>query len=245
MNFEDFENADSGKLRASAKKCFALAALEPEGTSTRTELLAEAKMYLEQVAKKHETRIGHRDFWLELIVIFLIGWEIYEGYQQANVLSDLQKAMASTSSTVVETQKTTEMLNQAAQRQAGALSDVSVGVYFFDGVLSIVNNGKQNAEITFYQLDGRYGERFAKPFHLASGASYRVPDSWLAELLALRSLFLNLEFRAAGQAPVTEADMRGLIERADATKMQRARERLEAVRAESRKAAAETQPEES
>ena len=67
----------------------------------------------------------------------------------------------------------------------------------------------------------------------------------LAELLALRSLFLNLQFRAAGQAPVTEADMRGLIERADATKMQRARERLEAVRAESRNAAAETQPEES
>jgi hypothetical protein len=67
----------------------------------------------------------------------------------------------------------------------------------------------------------------------------------LAELLALRSLFLNLQFRAAGQSPVTEADMRGLIERADATKMQRARERLEAVRAESRKDAGDTQPEES
>jgi hypothetical protein len=67
----------------------------------------------------------------------------------------------------------------------------------------------------------------------------------LAELLALRSLFLNLQFRAAGQSPVTEADMRGLIERADATKMQRARERLEAVRADSIKDVAETQPEES
>jgi hypothetical protein len=53
----------------------------------------------------------------------------------------------------------------------------------------------------------------------------------LAELLALRSLFLNLQFRAAGQAPVTEADMRGLIERADGVKMQRARERLAEVRA--------------
>jgi hypothetical protein len=60
------------------------------------------------------------------------------------------------------------------------------------------------------------------------------PDSGevaLAEVLALRSLFLNLQFRAAGQLPVTEADMRGLIERADGVKMQRARERLEAVRA--------------
>ena len=44
---------------------------------------------------------------------------------------------------------------------------------------------------------------------------------------------------------VTEAELRGLIERADSVKMQRARERLEAVRAESIKAVAETQPEES
>jgi hypothetical protein len=53
----------------------------------------------------------------------------------------------------------------------------------------------------------------------------------LAELLALRSLFLNLQFRAAGQSSLTEADMRGLIERADGVKMQRARERLAEARA--------------
>jgi hypothetical protein len=51
----------------------------------------------------------------------------------------------------------------------------------------------------------------------------------LAEVLALRTLFLNLQFRT-GQGPMTEAEMRGLIERADGVKMQRARERLEAAR---------------
>lgn len=66
----------------------------------------------------------------------------------------------------------------------------------------------------------------------------------LAELLALRSLFLNLQFRA-DKGPLTEAEMRGLIERADSVKMQRARERLEAVRAEQKEQAKETQPEES
>ena len=66
----------------------------------------------------------------------------------------------------------------------------------------------------------------------------------LAEVLALRTLFLNLQFRT-GQGPLTEAEMRGLIERADAVKMQRARERLEAARKESEKAeaaAGETKP---
>jgi hypothetical protein len=56
----------------------------------------------------------------------------------------------------------------------------------------------------------------------------------LAEVLALRTLFLNLQFRTSnggqGQGPMTEAEMRGLIERADAVKGDRARERLEAAR---------------
>ena len=47
----------------------------------------------------------------------------------------------------------------------------------------------------------------------------------LAELLALRSLFLNLQFRA-DKGALTEAEMRSLIERADAVKLDRARERL-------------------
>jgi hypothetical protein len=50
----------------------------------------------------------------------------------------------------------------------------------------------------------------------------------LAELLALRTLFLNLQFRA-DRRPLTEAEMPSFIERADGAKMQRARERLEAV----------------
>jgi hypothetical protein len=65
----------------------------------------------------------------------------------------------------------------------------------------------------------------------------------LAELLALRSLFLNLSFRTAKGEPVAEGDLRGLIERADATKIERARERLQAARAAS-KEMQETQPEE-
>jgi hypothetical protein len=44
---------------------------------------------------------------------------------------------------------------------------------------------------------------------------------------------LNIQFRA-GQGPMTEAEMRGLIERADGVKVERARERLEAARREAR-----------
>jgi len=59
----------------------------------------------------------------------------------------------------------------------------------------------------------------------------------LAELLALRALFLNLQFRVS-QGPLTEAEMRSLIELADGMKLQRARERLESsIRSELRSCA--------
>ena len=64
----------------------------------------------------------------------------------------------------------------------------------------------------------------------------------LAEVLALRSLLLNLHFLASKGEPIPETEMRGLIERADGVKMQRARERLKAIREESRKDE-ETKPE--
>jgi hypothetical protein len=72
------------------------------------------------------------------------------------------------------------------------------------------------------------------------------PDSGevaLGEILALRSLLLNLHFRSAKGEPVAEAEMRGLIERADGTKIERARERMAAVRAASLDTVRATGPE--
>ena len=73
------------------------------------------------------------------------------------------------------------------------------------------------------------------------------PDSGevaLGEILALRSLLLNLHFRTAKGEPIPEPEMRALIERADGVKTERARERLEAARKAARKETEEPQAEE-
>jgi hypothetical protein len=62
----------------------------------------------------------------------------------------------------------------------------------------------------------------------------------LSEILALRSLLLNLHFRSA---TIPEAEMRGLIERADGSKLERARERIAAVRMAGLDAVRATEPE--
>lgn len=65
-----------------------------------------------------------------------------------------------------------------------------------------------------------------------------IGEVTLAELLALRTLLLNLFFRAAkgeaGQSSISEPEMRALIERADAVKGERARERIEAARSQAK-----------
>ena len=62
----------------------------------------------------------------------------------------------------------------------------------------------------------------------------------LGELLALRTLLLNLFFRSAKGEAIPEAEMRALIERADAVKGDRARERIEAARSRATKKAEPT-----
>src|SRR5580658_8688994 len=50
------------------------------------------------------------------------------------------------------------------------------------------------------------------PGNESAGEAALASRVTLAEVLALRTLFLNLQFRQA-QGPMTEAEMRGLIER--------------------------------
>jgi hypothetical protein len=59
----------------------------------------------------------------------------------------------------------------------------------------------------------------------------------VAEVLALRTLLLNLFFRATKGEAIPEPEMRALIERADKVKGERARERIEAARSKARKKA--------
>ena len=81
------------------------------------------------------------------------------------------------------------------------------------------------------------------PVEPVAGSGVDSGEVALGEILALRSLLLNLHFRAAKGEPVAEAEMRGLIERADGTKIERARERMEAVRAASLDTVRATVPE--
>jgi hypothetical protein len=64
---------------------------------------------------------------------------------------------------------------------------------------------------------------------LLKAATTPPPDPAVAEILALRTIVLNLLFKIANGQPVTAEDMRRLIDRADGDKLRRAHERLAPV----------------
>lgn len=91
------------------------------------------------------------------------------------------------------------------------------------------------SEAEFARLEERAGlagltlSEWVRDVLLSEPPESLAGEQVLAELLALRSLFLNLIFRA-DKGRITEAELRSLIERADATKLDRARERLQTAR---------------
>jgi hypothetical protein len=88
----------------------------------------------------------------------------------------------------------------------------SVGTKVSEAEFALLEERARGAGLTLSEL--------VREALLAGLVELEAGEVVLAEVLALRSLFLNLSFRA-GKEPMTEAEMRGLIERADGVKMQR------------------------
>lgn len=63
--------------------------------------------------------------------------------------------------------------------------------------------------------------------HASNADSVATGQALMAELVALRTILLNLHFRIAKGEPITAEAMQEIIARADAGKVRNARERLE------------------
>jgi hypothetical protein len=165
MRVEEFEKLTRKQLRAKASECFAAA--EPAGELVRTALLTEARFYLDELNRRTDSRVSIRDFILEIIVIVLIGGEIYlgiyEGQQQEksfsrmqNVLSNLQRSSEATANTLTTLQSTTASMNQAIQKELGLFYDVSVSMICDspNKRLSFINDGRTNVSLWGFNMTG-------------------------------------------------------------------------------------------
>lgn len=125
MNIQDLTESE---LRQRANDC--MSGFEGASSSEKQDRLAEAQFCLaelerrDQAAERKHTRwIEPRDLVLELVIIFLISWEIRfahtEGKAQLEVLNNLQTSSAATAEVLKDVRKSQASATSAIQSQLG------------------------------------------------------------------------------------------------------------------------------
>jgi hypothetical protein len=144
MTFEEYEKASKGVLRAQAKECFDQANQNPSWGGAPT-LLLQAQFYMQELDRRHDSFISLRDLILEIIVISLIGGEIWLGLRQGTdegllmdrqnkILANLDKSTAATATLV---QKELDL-------QYKLLPNVE---YNGEGEIALYNNSKSDVSL--------------------------------------------------------------------------------------------------
>jgi hypothetical protein len=129
IRVEALEQLSKKELQKRANEYFAQ--LETCGHEQEPAVLAKAQFYLRQLEHRWDSRVSIRDLILEIIVILLIGGEIYmsirqEGQQRTNfndqqtVLKNMLTSSQKTAETLTALKSTTEVMNQAVGRNAAA-----------------------------------------------------------------------------------------------------------------------------
>jgi hypothetical protein len=160
MRLEELESLSKEDLRQKANEAFAQTETSYVAQRDRDKYYSEARFYVDEIERRSTSWVSIRDFVLEVVVIALIGWEIYMGYRQETQQSQsfqqeqaIWKNMeASSDATAKQSQATArqlESVNQsmestknAVQGQLAVSYDPSVLVQFLaTQMLHVLNNG--------------------------------------------------------------------------------------------------------
>ena|SRR2546427_9734771 len=123
MTYEKFVKATKADLVNKANECFATAAAA--GNLNKPAALLEAQFYVGEIDRRDQNRISRSDFWLEIIVISLIGLEIVFGYFQGRVLDRLEQSASATAKTLTSLAAVTEEMQKTEQRLLALNYEVS------------------------------------------------------------------------------------------------------------------------
>ncbi|HXZ11439.1 MAG TPA: hypothetical protein VEG64_03515 [Candidatus Sulfotelmatobacter sp.] len=158
MRVEQLDKLSRKELRSKANQCFGMA--DASGPVDRPGHLAEAEFYMRELAQRRDSWVSIRDLVLEVVVIILIGWEIWlsyraEGMQKDNfkteqqVFEHLEESSRATADSLVAVKGTMEGMNTALQRQLALYYDVSVNVVYEQDTKDLLfsNNGRTNVSL--------------------------------------------------------------------------------------------------
>jgi hypothetical protein len=140
--------------------------------------LMEAQFYMRELEHRRDSWVSIRDLVLEIVVIALIGWEIWMGYRaerlqtqnfdkEQQVFTNLQASSAATAKTLESERQTMEAMKVSLQRQVELFYDVQINVVYNEATkkLLLINNGRTNVMLYEAMIGGDHTEvkKFEKP----------------------------------------------------------------------------------
>jgi hypothetical protein len=181
MNLSKFEKLTKEELRRRADECFAKS--KQVSGEAHIGTLLEAQFYTTELDRRHDSRIARRDLLLEIIVIVLIGAEIYmsiraETLQRRNfadeqtIFQNLQRSSAATADTLESLKATTETMNGAVQKQVELFYDVEVTVTWNQSDKQVVlqNQGRTNVALWGMHIGAEGKPEFFKTANIIAPA---------------------------------------------------------------------------
>jgi hypothetical protein len=194
MQLDELELLTQELLRQRANDAFALADEKGPG------YLAQAQFYISELDRRENRKMEKErddrekirwriDLILELLIVVLIGFELWVGGCEADkqlaALNNLQKSSASTAERLESLQKTTEEMNRNIGTEVGLNYDVAVEITFDNQVkhVNIANKGRTNVYVWGDKLDQQKPLIDTKGRMIAPGGSYYIiADTFYGEL---------------------------------------------------------------
>ena len=154
MRLTEIEKLKRTELKQRVDEAFALA--DEKGPA----YLMQAQFYMRELEHRRDSWVSIRDFILEVVVIALIGWEIWMGYraerlqttnfaEEKTLFENLQTNSGATADFLGSLKATTETMNGAIQRQLELFYDVEVTVTYDASEKRIIieNQGRTNVAV--------------------------------------------------------------------------------------------------
>jgi hypothetical protein len=186
IKLKQIDKLTKTELKQAVADCFEYG---PETSPVdRLAILQEAEFYTRELDRRSDSWVAFRDLILEIVVIGLIGWEIYMGYRQAadhaaefgqqqQIFQNLESSSKATANTMTALEATTETMNGALQKQLTLFYDVSVNVLFDTEkkLVGFVNNGRTNVSIWGIRMEQEPMILLAEGRSIPPGGAFQIP----------------------------------------------------------------------
>ena len=192
LTVKELEKLSRRELRARADEIFNDAETRGPG------YLIGAQFYIGELARRADSRTSIRDLILEIIVIGMIGWEIWVGYraddaQRQNfkveraVLENLRDSSSATAQTLVAVKDSMDAVKVSLQEQVKLYYDVQLVIGFDDSSerLLLTNTGHGRVSIMRVLMEAERVQdiKYANPQVVAPSGVYFIPLKGLKDYL--------------------------------------------------------------